>query len=227
MAKRGLHVNIYRVPGGIWRCDIKLNTSNAGEGITVRGTSEDDEGMRGDGVWSKVKGGLSKAGTALAKARTIAKALLSNPAIAAAFPQYVAPALLAMEAMEKAEKRGALGTVKKQLVDPTLKKFAREMDEMSKGQRSAMSGGGICLACDSPPNRGMRGYSPQQQPRSNGRNASDGLSNGPFGLPDGNPHPWSQQTMQQLWRGVNADPLAVQKLVRMNAAQRRHARSSR
>lgn len=224
MAKKGLHINVYRVPGGIWRCDLKLNTTNGGEGLTIRGTSEIDETVMMGSWWSTVKNKLSKPGQALSKAKTIAKGILKNPALMAAFPAYVGPALLAIEAIEAAEKHGKLPALKKQLTDPTLKKFAREMDEMSKGQRSAMSGGGMCLACDSPPSSSMRGYSPQQQPQQS-KEGPDTL--GPFGLPSGNPHPWAQHVREQIWRGANADPLMVQKLVRMQAAQRKHARSMR
>ena len=142
MAKKGIHVNVYKLPDGTWRCDLKLNTSESGEGVTIRGTSEDDGTAVMGAWWDR----LSKAGKALAKTRVIAKGILSNPVVAAAFPMYVAPALAALKAIEVAEKRGLLGKVKKQFKDPTLKKLATEMDEMSKGQRNAMSGGGVCLA---------------------------------------------------------------------------------
>lgn len=224
MAKQGLHINVYRVPGGIWRCDLKLNTSAAGEGVTVRGTSEDHDGAMMGSWWSSVKKKLSKAGQAVSRARVAAQALLSNPAIAAAFPQYVAPALMALKALETAEKQGALGTVKKQLTDPVLKKVARELDEMSKGQRSAMSGGGVCLACDSPSTAGMRGNAQGVMPGM--LRARPGLDR-PFGLPTGNPHPWAQHVRQQLARAALADPLTVQRLARMTARQRQMARQSR
>jgi hypothetical protein len=149
MAKKGLHVNVYKVPGKKFhRCDLKLNTSDGGEGLTIRGTSEDDGPVMMGSWLSSIKGKLSHAGQALAKARVIAQGILSNPALASAFPQYVAPALAALAAMEQAEKHGILPTVKKKLQDPTLKKLASEMHELSNGQRQAMSGGGICLACE-------------------------------------------------------------------------------
>lgn len=238
MANQGLFLNIYRVPGGnVWRCDIKLNTTKHGEGITIRGTSEDDdEGAAMGNWWESVKGKLSKAGGALAKARVIAKAVLSNPAIAQAFPQYVAPALATLEALEVAEKQGMLPKLKQQFTDPTLKKMTRELDEMSKGQRSAMSGGGICL-CDgreakAKPKRmgaeafnflGAEAFPPTSKP------SPFGLSNGrglPFGLPQGNPHPFAESIRRQIAKGMK-DPLALRKLAQMHNAQRRAARNSR
>ncbi len=227
MAKQGLHINVYRVPGGIWRCDLKLNTSPAGEGITIRGTSEDHDGAMMGSWWTSTKAKLSKAGQAVARARITAQALLKNPVVAAAFPQYVVPALVALKAMEVAEKKGALSTVKKKLTDPTLRKVARELDEMSKGQRTAMSGGGVCLACDDAPRARMRGNSGilPGTPRGGGR--ADDNRDQPFGLPPANPHPWAHQVREQLARGLYADPLSVQKLARMNALQRKLARASR
>jgi hypothetical protein len=221
MAKEGLHLNLYKVPGaeGVWRCDIKLNTSRHGEGLTFRGTSEPEDSAVVMGSWLSK---LSKPLRALSKARVVAQAILSNPAIASAFPQYVAPALAALAAMEAAEKKGKLSTVKKQLTDPTLKKLARELDEMSKGQRSAMSGGGICLACANPPRRLGNDAAPHQR-----HGDEHTHEKGPFGLPSGNPHPWAQYVKQQIVRGQFRDPITLQKLARMQAYQRGMARASR
>jgi len=216
MAKKGLHVNVYKLPDGTWRCDLKLNTTEAGEGVTVRGTSEKDEQTAAMGSWWDK---LSKAGRALAKTRIIATGLLSNPAVAAAFPMYVGPALVALKAIEAAERKGLLGTVKKQFKDPTLKKLATEMDEMSKGQRSAMSGGGCCLADD----RGGRG----RERRQLGGPSAFNFAGSPFGLPDGNPHPYGASVMNQILRGVSKDPLEMRKLAAMQNYQRRMARASR
>jgi len=225
MAKKGLHVNVYKLPDGTWRCDLKLNTTEAGEGVTVRGTSEKDEQTAAMGSWWDK---LSKAGRALAKTRIIATGLLSNPAVAAAFPMYVGPALVALKAIEAAERKGLLGTVKKQFKDPTLKKLATEMDEMSKGQRSAMSGGGCCLAEDR--GRVLHQYDPRARAMS-GRASPFGLESsierGPFGLPKGNPHPFGASVMHQILKGVAKDPMEVQKLVAMQNYQRRMARNSR
>lgn len=237
MAKEGLHLNLYKVPGaeGVWRCDIKLNTSKHGEGLTFRGTSEPDESAAVMGSWLSK---LTKPLRALSKARVVAQAILSNPALAQAFPQYVAPALAALAAMEAAEKHGKLPQVKKALTDPTLKKLARELDEMSKGKRNAMSGGGICLACDQSRSSGaMMGNdaaSHAHHPRGRYPAEGSGLSmphggwaGSPFGLPGGNPHPWAQYVKQQLARGNMRDPLSLQKLARMQNYQRRMARASR
>jgi len=149
MAKKGLHVNVYKVAGKKhYRCDLKLNTTDGGEGLTIRGTSE-RSGQPMMGSWlSSIEQKLSHAGQAMSKARVIAQGMLANPSRASAFPQYVAPALAALAAMEQAEKHGILPTVKKKLQDPTLKKLASEMHELSNGQRQAMSGGGILLACE-------------------------------------------------------------------------------
>lgn len=238
MATKGIHVNVYKLPDGTWRCDLKLNTNDKGEGITVRGTSDDSENVMGFS-WSALKRKLSGAGQALAKARMVAKAILSNPAVAQAFPQYVAPALSVLAAVEAAEKHGKLSEVKKQLTDPTLKKLTREMDEMSKGQRSAMSGGGVCLCDGGKQTRAMRGA------RVDGLSAFDfagldafnfmgapgpfGLDGpiGPFGLPVGNPHPWAQHVKNQIVRGNNKDPLSMRRLARMQEYQRRMARNAR
>lgn len=229
MAKKGIHVNVYKLPDGTWRCDLKLNTSEAGEGVTVRGTSEED------GTEARVMGSwwdrLSKAGKALAKTRSIAQGILSNPAVAAAFPMYVAPALAALKAIEVAEKKGVLGKVKKQFTNPTLKKLATEMDEMSKGQRSAMSGGGCCLADD----REVRGmgersfdYMGAGTFPGKGRPSPFGLSapGGPFGLPQGNPHPFGEHIKREIAKGVK-DPIEMRKLIAMQQFQRRMARASR
>lgn len=242
MAKEGLHLNLYKVPGadGVWRCDIKLNTSKHGEGLTFRGTSEPEESAAVMGSWLSK---LSKPLRALSKARVVAQAILSNPALAQAFPQYVAPALAALAAMEAAEKHGKLGTVKKALTDPTLKKLARELDDMSQGKRTAMSGGGICLACDRPSRSegftsfnqlGNDAASHAHHPRGRYPAEGSGLSmpyggwaGSPFGLPGGNPHPWAQHVKQQLARGNMRDPLSLQKLARMQAYQRKMARASR
>jgi hypothetical protein len=219
MAKKGIHVNVYKLPDGTWRCDLKLNTTEAGEGVTVRGTSEKDEQTAAMGSWWDK---LSKAGRALAKTRIIATGLLSNPAVAAAFPMYVGPALVALKAIEAAERKGVLGTVKKQFKDPTLKKLATEMDEMSKGQRSAMSGGGCCLAED----RGGRDRR-QLAGRASPFGLESSIERGPFGLPKGNPHPFGASVMNQILKGVAKDPIEVQKLVAMQNYQRRMARNSR
>lgn len=228
MAKQGLHVNVYKVPGtNTYRADLKLNTSPHGEGITIRGTSEADERGGMGSWWTSVKSGLSKAGQALSNATTIAKALLSNPAVAAAFPEYVGPALVALAAIEKAEGKGKLPELKKKLSDPTIKRLAREMDELSTEKRQAMSGGGICLACG--PNR----------PKSAMRGAMMGVEHGslamphggwagsPFGLPTGNPHPFAASVRRQIMRGVSQDPLYLQRLAQMTAYQRRVAKSMR
>lgn len=238
MAGQGLHLNIYRVPGtaNVWRCDLKLNTSKHGEGITIRGTSEDDEDGGGMGAWwENVKGKLSKAGAALAKVRVIAKAVLSNPAIAQAFPQYVAPALATLEALEVAEKRGMLPALKGQFTDPTLRKLTRELDEMSRGQRAAMSGGGVCLCDGRAPKvrhviEGAEAFNFLGAAfPAGGRPSPFGLSNGrgmPFGLPQGNPHPFAESIRRQIAKGVK-DPLALKKLAAMHDYQRRMARNSR
>lgn len=215
MAKKGIHINVYKLPDGTWRCDLKINTNAAGEGITVRGTSDDSENHMGS-WWKKTKKRLSKAGQAVSKARIIAKALLSNPAIAQAFPQYVAPALATLQAIEEAEKHGALGKVKKQFQDPTLKKLATEMDQMAKGERSAMSGGGVCL-WDGREKQTTAGHSPF------GLSAAPG----PFGLPEGNPHPFAAWVKNQIAQRNARDPLGVQKLARMQQYQRGMARASR
>jgi hypothetical protein len=225
MAKQGLHINIYRVRDGLWRCDLKLNTSKGGEGITIRGTNEVDEQMMMGSWWNSVKDKLSAAGKALSKARVIAKGVLSNPALAQAFPQYVAPALIALDAMEKAEKHGILPTVAKKLSDPTMKKLARELNEMSNGQRTAMSGGGILLACDSPTSTRMRGNERTQQQGTVGPDTPYG--NRPFGLPAGNPHPFAASVRAQLFNAMKQSPLTAQKLARMTAYQRNMARAMR
>jgi len=222
MAKRGIHVNVYKLPDGTWRCDLKLNTSEAGEGITVRGTSEDDNAQGMGSWWDE----LSKAGKALSKTRTIAHGILSNPAVRAAFPQYVAPALAALKAIELAERKGLLGKVKKQFTDPTLKKLASEMDEMSKGSRTAMSGGGCCLADD----RELRGNARRQLgagPRLSPFGLDSSIKPGPFGLPIGNPHPFAESIRRQIAKGAAVDPLEMQKLAAMQNYQRRMARNSR
>ena len=217
MAKKGLHVNVYRVAGGEYRADLKLNTSPLGEGITIRGTSEDTGAMMMGSWWTSVKKKLSKPGQALSKARAGLQALLSNPALASAFPQYVGPTLVALSAMEQAEKHGLLPTVQKKLQDPTLKKLSREMNELSKGQRQAMSGGGICLACDEP--RAAR-VGELAMPHG-------GWKGAPFGLPTGNPHPFAESIRQQIERGGKKDPLFLQKLASMQAYQRRFAKNMR
>jgi len=229
MAKKGIHVNVYKLPDGTWRCDLKLNTSEAGEGVTVRGTSEGDDSPAMGAWWDK----LSGAGKALAKTRLIARAILNNPAVAAAFPQYVAPALLTLKAIEKAEKRGLLGKVKKQFTDPTLKKLATEMDEMSKGTRSAMSGGGCCIAAE-PRGSKRHGYNVGAMmgdsfPSSKFKVSpfgNDINQTGPFGLPQGNPHPFAEWVRRDIAKGAK-DPLEMQKLAAMHAMQRRLARNSR
>jgi hypothetical protein len=222
MATKGMHVNVYRLPDGTWRCDLKLNTSASGQGVTVRGTSEDEPGNVMGAWWDR----LSRAGRALAKTRTIAQAILANPAVAAAFPQYVAPALAALKAIEVAEKKGLLPKLKKQFQDPTLKKLAKEMDEMSKGQRNAMSGGGVCLSDGREPRSSMMG---DDFPSGRLKPAPFGLSSfktGPFGLPVGNPHPFAESIRRQVAQGTK-DPLEVQKLARMFDYQRRMARAAR
>jgi hypothetical protein len=251
MAKKGIHLNVYRLPGAenIWRCDIKINRNNAGEGIMVSGTSADEEDSMMGWSFKSILHGLSSAGKAISKARQIAQKVISNPAIAATFPQYAAPALAALSALEQAEKHGLLGKVKTQLEDPTLRKLASEMDEMSKGKRAAMSGGGVCL-CDGRRDRGHRGHrghrgpgnalgpgSPPAHPAvagllgadfpAGGKPAPFGLASpsGPFGLPQGNPHPWAEFVRKQIAKGV-ADPLELQKLARMWDYQRRMARNS-
>lgn len=226
MAKKGIHVNVYKLPDGTWRCDLKLNTTEAGEGVTVRGTSEKDEQTALMGAWWD---SLSKAGRALAKTRIIATGLLSNPAVAAAFPMYVGPALVALKAIESAERKGLLGTVKKKFKDPTLKKLATEMDEMSKGQRSAMSGGGCCLADDrgGRDRRQLAGPSAFNFAGGSPFGLESSIERGAFGLPKGNPHPFGASVMNQILQGVAKDPMEVRKLVAMQNYQRRMARNSR
>ncbi len=146
MAKKGVHLNVYRLPDGIWRCDIKVNRTNAGEGLMVSGTSSEDDRVMGFG-FSDIVHGLSAAGKALSKARGIAQAIVSNPIVATAFPTYALPAMAALKALEEAEKHGILGEVQRNLSDPALKKVATELHEMANGHRTAMSGGGTCL-CD-------------------------------------------------------------------------------
>jgi hypothetical protein len=248
VAKKGIHLNVYRLPGpeDTWRCDIKINRNNAGEGVMISGTSaDDDEPMMG---WS-FKGllhGLSNAGKAISKARVIAQKIISNPAIASTFPQYAGPALAALSALEAAEKHGLLGKVRKQIEDPTLRKVAAEMDEMSQGKRSAMSGGGVCL-CDGRRGHHGHGHHHGHHPgHHHKRNALAGLlgldfpatgkpvpfglqsaPGGPFGLPQGNPHPFAEFVRTQVAKGAGADPLELQKLARMWEYQRRMARNSR
>jgi hypothetical protein len=223
VAKKGLHVNVYKVPGkNVYRCDLKLNTSEAGEGVTIRGTSEDD-GPAMMGSWlSTIRAKLSKSGQAMAKARMTLQAILSNPALASAFPQYVGPSLVALSAMEQAEKHGILPTVKKKLTDPTLKKLASETHELSTGQRQAMSGGGVCLACDgdgaarrSPPMMGDLAM------------PHGGWAGAPFGLPSGNPHPFAEHVRQQIIAGNKQDALFLQRMAAMTDYQRRFAKNMR
>ena len=247
MAKQGLHLNIYKVPGkgNLWRCDIKLNTSNHGQGITVRGTSEEEPGAMMGSWWDTVKKKLSGAGRALAKARIIAKAIISNPATQAAFPQYVGPALRTLEAFENAEKADLLGELRKQFSDETLKRLARELHEMATGQRQSMSGGGICL-CDGREPRvrhvieGMprsfnflgagRGTFPSANlgpaPQWGLTMPHGGWRGRPFGMPPGNPHPFAESIREQIAKGAK-DPIELQKLARMHDYQRRMARASR
>jgi len=193
----------------------------------VSGTSDGDDGDTLMG-WS-FKGllkGLSKPGQAIAKARAIAQRILSNPAVMATFPQYAAPALAALKALEVAERKGLLGKVKKQLQDPTLRKLAHEVDDMSQGKRAAMSGGGACL-CDGSGYRGRGGMMGADFP-AGGKPSPFGLSSklGPFGLPQGNPHPFAAWVQGQIAKGAAVDPLARQKLARMWAYQRNMAKAS-
>lgn len=222
MAKKGLHVNVYKVPGkNVYRCDLKLNTSENGEGMTVRGTSEDDDNAMMGSWLSSIKSKLSHAGQAMSKARVMLQAILSNPALASAFPQYVGPSLVALSAMEQAEKHGILPTVKKKLQDPTLKKLASEMHELSKGQRQAMSGGGVCLACeDDIRARGRSMMGDLAMPHG-------GWKGQPFGLPSGNPHPFAEYVRQQILRGNQQDALFLQRMARMTAQQRAEAKNMR
>lgn len=44
MAIKGVHVNVYRLPGtNTWRCDLKLNSTESGEGVTLRGVADEDD----------------------------------------------------------------------------------------------------------------------------------------------------------------------------------------
>jgi len=133
VAKRGVHINVYKAGPSLWRCDLKINSSDTGGGLTARGVADE---MKGYSLRHAIRGAL-----------TLAQQAVKNPAIAAAFPQYTAPALAALEAVQTAQKTGLLGKVKMQIKDPTLKKLVRELDEMENGKRTAMSGGGVVL-CD-------------------------------------------------------------------------------
>lgn len=230
MARKGVHINVYRLPDGVWRCDLKLNRNASGEGMMVSGTSEAEDGDTMMG-WS-FKGafrGLSAAGSAIAKARRIAQRILKNPAIAATFPQYAIPALAALKALETAERKGLLPKLRR-AEDPTLKKLATEIDEMAKGKRTAMSGGGTCL-CDG--SRRRAGARPAMMGAGasfpgGGRPSPFGLSSapGPFGLPQGNPHPFAAYVAKAIARGAVVDPLARQRLANMWRYQRDMARAS-
>jgi hypothetical protein len=250
-------VNIYRLPDGVWRCDLKLNTSTSGEGVTVRGTSEggsrrsessvgwiplalmaakygpevaklvdrqlkaraearkerkrrkreedEDADMSGVNPSRPLPGmgesrELSKAGRALATSRTIAQALLGGPA-AAAMPAYVLPALEALRALEIAERRGLLSRVAKDFTDPTLKKLTRELSQCARGERTAMSGGGCCLAAEDD-------------------------RNGPASMM-GAEHPFARHVRSQIASKVERDPVRAQKMARMLAYQRELARQGR
>ncbi|MGD9603901.1 MAG: hypothetical protein AB7O21_19575 [Gammaproteobacteria bacterium] len=190
------------------------------------------------GWWDSIKEKLSKAGQALRRALEIAKASLKNPAVVAAVPQYALPALAVTELISRAQEKGKLPEIRKQLEDKTLKLLARELDEMDKGQRSAMSGGGICLACDSslPARRSGNGARMRgARMRGNGTFPStarpspfglDSDGSGPFGLPQGNPHPFAEMIRRQIAKGAR-DPIEMQKLAAMHDLQRRMARNSR
>jgi hypothetical protein len=44
MAIKGVHVNVYKLPGtNTWRCDLKLNSTESGEGVTLRGVADEDD----------------------------------------------------------------------------------------------------------------------------------------------------------------------------------------
>jgi len=253
VAKKGLHINIYRLSDGTWRCDLKLNTTDAGEGITVRGTSETRDGNDPQLGWlplvmlaakygpevakivqrerqarakakaararasrdrdrdddaddvSGASAGLSRSGRALANTRTIAGAMLG--AAAAALPDYVRPTLEVLKALEVAERKGMLSTLRKQLTDPTLKRFVAELDQMQQGKRTAMSGGGCCLADgDRTERTQLRGG-----PRS-------------FNALAGNPHPFATGVTQSIDAALRKDPLALQKMARALQLQRERAR---
>jgi hypothetical protein len=133
VAKRGVHINVYKAGPKLWRCDLKINSSDTGGGLTARGVADE---MKGYNIRHAIRGAL-----------TLAQQAVKNPAIAAAFPQYTKPALAALSAVQTAQKAGLLGKVKMQIKDPTLKKLVRELDEMEQGKRTAMSGGGVVL-CD-------------------------------------------------------------------------------
>lgn len=50
MAIKGVHVNVYKLPGtNTWRCDLKLNSTESGEGVTLRGVADEDEEEIDDG----------------------------------------------------------------------------------------------------------------------------------------------------------------------------------
>lgn len=228
MARKGVHINVYRLPDGVWRCDLKINRNGAGEGMMVSGTSQADDGdtMMGWSFKGALKG-LSAPGKAIAKARTVLTKILKNPAIAATFPQYALPALAALKAIEAAEKSGVLAKLRRGVQDPTLRKLVTEVDEMSQGKRTAMSGGGTCL-CDGSSRRGRSAMMGASFP-GEGKPSPFGLSSGlgPFGLPQGNPHPFAAWAAKQVAKGAAVDPLARQKLAAMWKHQRDMARASR
>jgi len=281
MAKRGVHINVYKSGPNTWRCDLKINASDTGGGLTARGVADT---MKGYSIRHAVKGAL-----------TIAQQAIKNPAIAAVFPKYTAPALAALHAIQNAQKRGLLGKVKVQLQDPTLKKLVRELDELEQGKRSAMSGGGVVL-CEGSDNAELgiaplalwaaKKYGPggakaaiaalkkrkrakamkrlaaaaaasarrdkdedddqdddegDDEPEAAGYAEGEseppfGLSSEPgkFGLPVGNPHPFSASIEQQIEDGAmmgacddGGGDASMRRLAAMHQFQRARARSSR
>jgi hypothetical protein len=212
MAKPGVHINVYKVNPTTWRCDIKINTTETGGGFTARGVADT---MMGFNLSNAVGGALS-----------MAKTTLKNPAIMAAFPMYALPALAAIEAIDQAAKKGVLSDVVKKFQDPALKKMSKEMSELHDGSRTAMSGGGCCVA-GHVPKRKQQHHGARMRGEANpgfGTSTTPTNNRGPMGLPVGNPHPFAAYVQQQLQRGEAADPGMTQKLAAMTRYQRRLAR---
>ena len=212
MAKPGVHLNVYKVGPHTWRCDIKLNTDEAGGGLTARGTAD-------------TKMGFSFA-NAIGNALKIATRAMKHPAMKTAFPQLTLPALAAVHAINVAAKKKLLHKIKQQVKDPTLKKLSKELHEMQEGKRTAMSGGGCCIADGRRvDNDSMLGA--MMGSEAFGLTAERGRGSGPFGLPEGNPHPFAAQIAAVLRNVAAADPSMAAKLVRMNNYQRGMARAGR
>jgi hypothetical protein len=212
MAKPGVHLNVYRVGPSTWRCDIKLNASEAGGGLTARGTADTKMGFS---LHHAIGGAL-----------TLARHAIANPAIIAAFPELTLPALAVVQALKNATQKDVLDKVRERATDPTLRKAARELHEMNNGKRTAMSGGGICI-CDGAKRPRKNAQHPMMGSPAFGLSAERGQGRGPFGLPEGNPHPFAAQIARMLQMQAQLDPLMAQKLERMNNYQRGMARASR